>query len=123
MTLKTYLLGMITSTVVCFISWVLVLFYIDPDTSGIMGKALFILMLFFFLTGFFTLVGFYIRKKLFHNNHEFKMIGTLFRQGILFALIFIGMLILNKFNMLFWWSALLFILAICLLEFYFNNKE
>ncbi|MCK5085232.1 hypothetical protein KAK05_00805 [Candidatus Parcubacteria bacterium] len=123
MTLKTYLLEMIISTVVCFVSWVLILFYINPDTSGIMGKILFILMLFFFMTGFFTLTGFYIRKKLFHSNHEFKMIGTLFRQGILFALIFTGMLVLNKFNMLFWWSALLFILAICLLEFYFNNKD
>jgi len=123
MTLQTYLLGMMVSTIICFVSWIFVLFSINPDTSGIIGIILFILMLFLFMTGFFTLIGFYLRKKIFNKNNDFKLVGALFRQGILFSLIFIGMLILNKFQLLFWWSSLLLILAICLLEFYFNNRE
>ena len=122
MTLKTYLLGMFVSTIICFFSCILILLYVNPE-SGIIGQILFILMLFFFMTGFFTLLGFYVRKKILHNKYGFKITGISFRQGVLFSLIFIGMLFLNKFNMLFWWSAALFIVATCLLEFYFNSKD
>lgn len=123
MTLGSYLLGMIISAILCFISWILIVIYIDPETAGIAGVLLFFFMLFFFLTGFFTLAGFYARKKISKNAVKFSYAGTAFRQGAFFSLIFVGMLTLQKLGMLFWWSAILFVLGIGLLELYFMNKS
>ncbi|MCK5084980.1 MAG: hypothetical protein KAQ64_04975 [Candidatus Pacebacteria bacterium] len=123
MTLRTYFLGMIISAILCFVSWILIVFYVDPETSGLIGVVLFFLMLFFSLSGLFALLGFYLKRKFFKNKVEFGQIGTAFRQGILFSLIFTGMLMLQSLGMLFWWSAILFIIGISLLELYFMSKD
>ncbi len=123
MTLGSYLLGMVISAVLCFISWILIIVYINPETAGITGVLLFFFMLFFLLTGFFTLAGFYARKKISKDAVKFNYAGTAFRQGVFFSLIFVGMLALQKLGMLFWWSAILFVLGIGLLELYFMNKD
>ena len=123
MTLRTYFLGMIISAILCFVSWILIVFYVDPETSGLIGVILFFLMLFFYLSGLFALLGFYLKRKFFKSKVEFGQIGTAFRQGILFSLIFTGMLMLQSLGMLFWWSAVLFIIGISLLELYFMNKD
>jgi hypothetical protein len=123
MTLGSYLWGMTISTVLCLISWMLIIIYINPETAGIAGVFLFFFMLFFFLTGLFALIGFYARKKFSKNTVKFNYAGIAFRQGIFFSLIFIGLLALRKLGMLFWWSAILFVLGIGLLEIYFMKKD
>jgi len=123
MTLVAYLWGMIASTVLCFISWMLIVIYVDVKTTSLMGFALFYLSLFFFLASFFTLSGFYLRRKIAKDKIEFAQTGEAFRQGIFFALIFVGMLILQSFRMLTLWNAGLFVLGIGLLEFYFGSRK
>ena len=122
MTLAAYLWGMVASTILCFVSWVLIVVYIDP-TTNLVGIALFYLSLFFFLASFFTLGGFYLRRKMSKNNIEFAQAGDSFRQGVFFALIFVGMLVLQSFGMLTLWNAGLFIIGIGLLEFYFVSRK
>ena len=122
MTLSAYLWGMAISTILCFISWALIIIYVDP-TTNLVGIALFCLSLFFFLASFFTLVGFYLRRKISKNNIEFTQADDSFRQGVFFSLIFVGMLILQSFGMLTLWNAGLFIVGICLLEFYFVSRK
>ena len=122
MTLSAYLWGMLASTILCFVSWALIVIYADP-TASLMGIVLFYLSLFFFLASFFSLGGFYLRRKISKNKIEFTQTGEAFRQGVFFALIFVGMLILQSFGILTLWNAGLFILGIGLLEFYFVSRK
>ena len=122
MTLSAYLWGMVASTILCFVSWVLVISYVDP-TTNLIGIVLFYLSLFFFLASFFTLAGFYLRRKISKDNIEFAQTGEAFRQGVLFSLVFVGMLILQGFRILTIWNAGLFIIGIGLLEFYFISRK
>ncbi len=123
MTFRTYFLGMILSTILCFVSLALIVFYIDPEEAGLIGVILFFLMLFFSLSGLFALLSFCLKRKFFKSKIEFGQIGTSFRQGVFLSLIFTGTLMLQSFGMLFWWSAALFIVGISLLELYFASKD
>ena len=122
MTLSAYLWGMVASTILCLVSWALVISYVDP-TTNLIGIALFYLSLFFFLASFFTLVGFYLRRKISKDKIEFAQTSEAFRQGVLFSLVFVGMLILQGFRILTIWNAGLFIIGIGLLEFYFMSRK
>jgi len=122
MTLSAYLWGMMVSTVLCFVSWALIIFCVDP-TTNLIGIVLFYLSLFFFLASFFTLIGFYLRRKISKDKIEFAQTSEAFRQGVLFSLVFVGMLILQSFRILTLWNAGLFIIGIGLLEFYFASRK
>jgi hypothetical protein len=123
MTLRTYLWGMAVSTILCFMSWMLIVVYIDPTTTNLIGIALFYLSLFFSLIGLFTLVGFFLRRKLFKNETEFAQTGIAFRQGVLLSLVFIGSLMLQNLRMLTLGNVVLLIFGLSLLEFYFLSKK
>ncbi|MDF1498377.1 MAG: hypothetical protein P1P85_03435 [Patescibacteria group bacterium] len=123
MTLRTCILGMVISTFLCFVSLILILIYIDPETAGFIAVILFFLVLFLFLSGFFAVFGFYLRIKLLKNKTGFHQIGVAFRQGIFLSLIFTGMLVLQSFEMLYFWSVALFIISIGLLELYSMSKN
>ena len=123
MTLRAYLWGMMASTILCFVSWALIIIYVDVETTSLIGIVLFYLSLFFFLASFFTLTGFYLRRKIAKDKIEFVQTSEAFRQGIFFALIFVGMLILQSFRMLTLWNAGLFVVGIILLEFYFVSRK
>ncbi|MDD3190828.1 MAG: hypothetical protein PHI66_04035 [Candidatus Pacebacteria bacterium] len=123
MTIKTYLLGMGLSTIVSFAAWVLVLQNVDPNSAGLLGFLLFYFTLFFALTSFFSLVGFYFRRKIFENSIEFKQVEIAFRQGMFFAVTFVGLLILQGERVLDVYSAFLFVLFVVVMEFYFLVKK
>lgn len=124
MTLRTYILGMAASVILCFISWALIVIYINPNDTNLIGFSLFYLSMFFCLTGLFALIGFYARKKIFTKNEaEFSKIEITFRQGFFLSLIFVGILFLQSFRMLYWWSALIFVAVIIFLELYFLGKN
>ena len=123
MTLSAYLCGMMASTILCFVSWALIIIYVDVETTSLIGIVLFYLSLFFFLASFFTLTGFYLRRKISKDKIEFAQTGEAFRQGIFLALLFVGMLILQSFRMLTLWNTGLFVIGIILLEFYFVSRK
>lgn len=122
MTLKKYLLGMMVSTIFCWISWGMILYYVDPQTTGFVGLAAFYVSLFFALIGLLTLVGFYMRVWFSKNEIIFAHVGPAFRQGILLSLILTGSLFLQSFRLLTWWDGALFIASVALLEFYFLSR-
>jgi len=123
MTIKTYLFEMTIGTILCFISWMLVIIYIDPNTTGFVGFVLFYLNMFFFLTCFFSLFSFCLRRKFLKNEVKFKQTWIAFRQGFLLAATFIGTLLLRKLSMLSLGNAILLISAIVLIEIYFMKKK
>ncbi len=123
MTLRTYVWGMLIITLFSFVALFGVVTYIDPDKSGLPGKAVFYAVLLFFLSGFFNLFLLWIRKKMLGKESAVVNIGLSFRQGFLLAVLAVGILILQGMRMLVWWDGLLLVVAIFLAELYFLSKE
>lgn len=106
-----------------WISWITVLNKLDPFASTGLALALFYVSLFFALTCTFTVVGFYFRMWLNSNEIYYHHIHTSFRQGVLLTLIVQGCLTFRLLSVLTWWSGLLLIAVMTLVEFYFMAKE
>lgn len=122
MTLQTYFLGLVASIVLCLVSLALIVVYIDPTKTSLLGFALFYASFFFLLTSLFSIAGFYLRRKS-KKEAEFVKAEKAFRQGALLSLIFIGILILQSIRILSFSSAIFIILAASVLELYFENKN
>ena len=118
MSLKAYIVGMAVATIFSWIAWVLVLVYIGPYDSSILGLAAFFLTLLFGLTGIFTIFGFYFRVWANKNEVVYAQVGVSFRQGFLLAVALVGLLLLQTLGVFNLWSAALYIGAIILIEFY-----
>jgi len=122
MTLRNYLLGMMVGTVLCWLSFGLVVFYIDPTKATLSSFVFFFLSLFFSLAGLFTLMGFYVRKWKARDEILFAHIGPAFRQGLFLSSTIVIILILQALKILTWWNLLILLCAVILLEFFFLAK-
>ncbi len=109
--------------VLSWIAWVVVINKLDPFASTGVSLGLFFLSLFVALICTFTVVGFYFRVWLNKNEIYYNHINIAFRQGVLLTFLAIGSLAFQLLGVLTWWSGLLFIAAITLVEFYFMAKE
>ena len=123
MTLRNCLIGVVISTVLCFAAWILILLNVDPAATGWQDFLLFYLSLFFALVSLLTLVGFFIRNKFFSNKPIFTQAGISFRHSVLFSIIAVGTLILQGMKTLNWQNALMLVIGVIILEFYFMNQE
>jgi hypothetical protein len=123
MTLKAYIWGMRLIGLMSLAAVAAVIFYIDPESSGFLGLALFYLVAFFALSSIFNLVLLFIRRKLIGNGVAASSIGLSFRQGMLMALMALGILALQNLGILVWWDALLVAGGVFLIELYFLSKD
>lgn len=123
MTLQRYLFGIAVSTLFCFVAFGLIVFYIDPFDTGLVGYLCFYLSLFFSLIGAYTLGGFYLRLWFSRNEVIYAHVAPSFRQAVLLAMIVIGCLLLQAFRLLTWWDAVLFAASVVLLEFFFLSRS
>lgn len=110
---------MLLASLFCWTAWGLILFYLDPQVSGLVGLLCFYLSLFFSLIGTFTLIGLALRIWFSHNEVIFAFVGVSFRQAILLSVVIIGCLLLQQFRVLNWWDGSLLAISIGLFEFYF----
>lgn len=87
------------------------------------GLTLFFLSLSCALLATFIVLGFAMR--IWMNNYEIfkEHLAVSVRQGILLTLCTLGALILLLLNSLTWWSGLLLIALIMLIELYFSHEE
>jgi len=122
MTLKKYLIFMGISTLICWLSFISVVFNISPE-EGVIALILFYLSLFFSLLGTFFLIGFFTRVLLNRKLPPFRHLNVSFRQAILFSILVIGSLILKASDLLRWWNLLFFILFLITLESFFSLKR
>lgn len=118
-----YLAFIATAGVLSWIAWIVVLLKLNPFESTALALGLFFLSLFLALMSTFTVVGFYFRVWLNKNEIYYDHINIAFRQGLLLTVIAIGCLAFQLMRVLTWWSGLLFIAAVTLIEFYFMAKE
>lgn len=93
-----------------------IFFFVDPESAGNPGVALFLGTLFSFLTGSYTLVIVSLSRRFLGDQSAAVAFGASFRQGFLLAFLSVSMLVLLRFGYLSWWNALLVLAAILLLE-------
>ncbi|MFC1663336.1 hypothetical protein ACFL04_04220 [Patescibacteria group bacterium] len=124
MSLKKYLISISVSTLLAWLSWVTVLFYIDPE-AGWLAHVLFHGALFLAIMGTFSVIGFYVRAKIYHEIALFKHVGISFRQAAWLSLFSIGSLVLMGAELFAWWSVSIFALSLIILEIFFlsSTKE
>ena len=124
MTLKRYLILMSLATVLCCLAWLSVIFYINPQEAGLLGFSLFYISLFLALVGLFALVGCFI-KIWFLPQPIAKQVIVAFRQAIWFSILIIFCLVLQSQRLLAWWTIVLFIVLLALIEslFLFSKRE
>ena len=121
---KAFRFGMWFSMVLGFAGLLFVIITFSPYTDQNLEKRNFlnIFLLYissaFFMTGFFSLFLFGIRKRIAKESQEVNM-GVSLRQGILLSIIIIVTLILQSFRVLTWWDGLLVVGAVLMVELYF----
>ncbi len=122
MTLRKCFVLILLSTFLCWLSWGVVVLYIDPEETGSLGFFLFYLALLLSLIGTLTLLGFLIRVKLSKDPVSKKMV-TSFRQAIWFSFLIIAFISFKGLGLLRWWNISLLILALIFLEMFFISYK
>ncbi len=121
--MRSYLALMILGTAACWLAWLVVLFNIDPTVSGFIGMASFFLSLFLALLGTFALAGFSLRKTFSRDTIALHHVGVSVRQGLFFALVVVGALLLRGTGLYTWWSVTFLLAGFTVLEFFFLTRE
>jgi hypothetical protein len=123
MSLKKYLIFMSLLTLFCWLAWLVVLYFINPQEAGIVGFLLFYCSLFVALVGTFSLLGFFLRVWFSRQEVIFRHLGISTRQSLWFSLLLVGVLIMQGAGYMRWWSVGLLVLLLIILEFFFLSKR
>jgi len=122
MTIRAYLWGMRFCTLLALAGLGFVIFFVDPEKDGILGRTLFYISLFFSITGIATLFLFWLRRNFSKDEAVYTNVGVSFRQGMLIALCFCVLLILQSFQLLVWWSGGMAVVGVLLIELWFLSR-
>lgn len=133
MTYRKYLFIIIGAAMVGWLSWILVITHLDPcrgpgqfticHSASEISLLLFFLSAFFALTATITLLGFGIRLWLHHYEIYLDHFNISLRQGVLLTFCALGAMGLLLLNSLTWWSGLLLIAIVILIELYFTRSS
>ncbi len=118
MTLKTYLIIMLITTLLCWSAFVFVSFNVNPDSTNWIGFTLFYLALFLSVVGTTTIVGFLIRFVGLKRDLVFRSVRDAFRQSFLFSFFIISTLILLSQNLFSWLNLFFLVVGLSVLEFF-----
>lgn len=122
MPLKKYLILMLFSTLTAWVSFVAVISTMSPG-AGLLPLLLFYLTIFLALLGSFFLLGFLLRFLFNRDTPPYRHLAVSFRQGLLFAILVTGSLLLQAAQYLRWWNLILFLIFMVILEFFFSLKK
>ena len=118
-----YLLILLINGVTSWVAWLVVLNKFSPLNNLGIALLFFMITLFIALVCTFTLFIYYFRHNVFENSLLKSNFSISFRQGLFLSFIFIFALVFQLLRVLTWWSGLLLIIAILLLEYYFSLQE
>ncbi len=118
-----YLSGLSLAGLVSWAAWLMVVAKLNPFESTALALVLFFISLFFALLCTFTLAGFFIRRyldkgELYHHHMKVSL-----RQAILLSACADASLVLLIFGLLTWWSGLMIVVIITLIEFYLTKID
>ncbi|MCL5795506.1 MAG: hypothetical protein M1338_04050 [Patescibacteria group bacterium] len=123
MPLKKHLFAIFTSTLLSLGIWLAILFNTDPNSTDLITRCSFFASLFVFVAGLYTFIGFYLRVYFSNREIIYSNFPIALRQSILLSLVIVGLLVFQALRVLTVWVAVIYILAIILIEFYFKSKK
>lgn len=116
MTLRQYLTIMILATLMCWVSWVVVLLNIDPFAGSSIGFLFFYVSLFFSLVGTVSLLTLLAYKCIPAFDSPIHVsVRRSFRDGIAVAGIVIALLYLLSHRLLNIWNFGVFVIVVALI--------
>jgi hypothetical protein len=124
MTLKQYLVVMGTGTLLAGAAVAMILTTVDPaDTQSIVFAALYI-CLFLALTGLLSIIGFLLRVWLLRKDQLLsRQVLVAFRQAVLLSAVLVTALVLQSRSLLNLFNAVLIVVGLTLLEFFFITAK
>ncbi len=123
MTLTRYLILMAGATALCWAAWITVLDAVNPFQTDFLGFFLFYSSFSLALAGTFALIGFFIRTLVLKQELIFQKVGISFRQGIFFAILIDGFLILQSMRLLTWYNIAFLIIGLTIAEFFVISRK
>ena len=121
MTLRSYLIIMLLTTLVCWTAFIFILSTVNPEITNWLGFSLFYLSLFLALSGSAALAGFLVRFVGLRHELAFYSVKTAFRQSFLFSFLIIAVLFLLAYNLFTWVNLFFLVIGLSLLEFFLIN--
>jgi hypothetical protein len=118
-----YIVALFVATILGWVSWIVVLNKLSPFLSGDLALTFFYSSLFLALTGTFTVVIYYLRLALSQTENFFGNLNTALRQGALLSFMSCTGLVFQRLRVLTWWDALLLLVIVMLIEYYFMSRE
>ncbi|MBU1992719.1 MAG: hypothetical protein ABH856_02550 [Patescibacteria group bacterium] len=122
MTHRNYLTTISIAGLLSWAAFVVVLNKLNPYESPLLALPFFFVSLFLALACTFAVLGFYFRVWLYKNEVFYSHINVALRQGVLLGFIACGTLGFKLLGVLTWWTGLLFVMAVTMLELYFSAK-
>ncbi len=123
MNLSKFLVYMIIATLIAWVGFFMLISLVNSNESGKLTFLIFYLILGLATLGTFTVIGFWLRKIFTKNELSFYNVIVSFRQGLWLSLVLVISLYLQSKGLLNWINAILFILALSLIEFFCLNYE
>lgn len=123
MTLQSYLWGVRIGTVISFVALCSVIFLTDPIDIGNIAFVLFYLTFFFTTSGIGVLVLTWLWRKKTKEIFTLGEVGMAVRQGVLIGLLTTIIIGMQQMKVLIWWSALIVVGAVLLIELYFSTRK
>ncbi|MFW0837896.1 MAG: hypothetical protein ACKKL5_02740 [Candidatus Komeilibacteria bacterium] len=126
MTIRKYLLWLLLATILAWTLWWLVIRFIDPTTGATLALIFFYFTFFLACLGTFTILGYWLRRLAGQRDMTIGRLNIALRQGVLFSLLLNISLWLQSIGRLSWWTGILLIAILSLVEFLFlsfGNRE
>jgi len=123
MSIRLYIAIMLVATLLSWAAWLLILFLVSPAEAGSLGFSFFYVSLFLGLLGTLALIGLLVRHM--HTRKKFIVEKVLvsFRQAMWLSGLIVVALFLQSQSILTWWNALLLVLIVSFLEFFFMSAR
>lgn len=119
MNFRQYIILMGISALFAWATWVFILFGISPNEAGLGIVFLFYIALLLAIACSLSILGLVLRFYVFKKGHSISyQAAKAFRQGMLLSVLVVGLLYLQSKGILNWWTIILFIAVLTLIEFF-----
>ena len=123
MKLKKYLFSIFTLTLISLGIWLLIIFNQSSKEADLITYGAFFSSLLIFLSGFLSLVLFYVRYNFSNKELVLSLIPIAIRQSVLISLAIVSILLFQSLKVLTWWDTFLLIIVIILVELFFKTRK
>lgn len=123
MTTRGFSLIIFLGTVISWINFLAVLFYIDPYQAGLPGLIFLYLSAILAFIGTLYLIGYLLRKRFVRYQPSFQRLRVAWRQAIWFTTLLVGLVYLYHNNLLTFLNLILLVVILTVLEFFFISYK